>query len=171
MVKAILRHADIFFDLSDAQLDLVASICQEHTFSLGEVIFEENSASDELFVIAEGEVDIIVDPSLVSDHPDLPAHPTTIATLRRGQSFGEIALVDQGLRSATARSASSRTRLIVIPREPLMTLCESEPVLGYRLMRNLAADLATKIRSADLWIREQLLYGGKGRQGATRQEG
>lgn len=170
-MKTILRQADIFFDLSEAQLDLVASICQERAYGLGEVIFEENSASDELFIIAEGEVDILVDPSLVSDQPDRPARPTTIATLRRGQSFGEIALVDQGLRSATARSASHRTRLIVIPREPLMTLCESEPVLGYRLMRNLAADLATKIRSADLWIREQLLYGGQGRQSAAREEG
>jgi CRP-like cAMP-binding protein len=86
--------------------------------------------------------------------------PVTIATLRRGQSFGEVALVDQGLRSATARCAQHNTHLLLIPREKLMTLCDTYPQLGYRLMRNLAADLALKIRNTDLRIREELLYGG-----------
>ncbi|OGO14497.1 MAG: hypothetical protein A2Y93_03265 [Chloroflexi bacterium RBG_13_68_17] len=156
--SGVLKQADVFFELSPHQLEQIASVCQERRFALGDVIFEENSASDELYVIAQGEVEILVDPSLVSDRPGGPRHLTTIATLRRGQSFGEVALVDQGLRSATARSASHDTQLIVIPRRMLMPLCENDPVLGYRLMRNLAADLAMKIRNTDLIIREKLLY-------------
>jgi hypothetical protein len=39
-----------------------------------------------------------------------------------------------------------------------MMLCETYPQLGYRLMYNLAADLAMKIRNNGLQIREQLLY-------------
>ena len=87
----------------------------------------------------------------------------TIATLRRGQSFGEVALVDQGLRSASARCAANGTQLLVIPRDKLILLCDTYPQLGYRLMRNLAADLALKIRSTDLRIREELLYGQRRR--------
>jgi CRP-like cAMP-binding protein len=155
---SVLQQADIFVDLTPAQLEMIASICQERSFRVGDMIFEENSASDELYVIATGEVEILVDPSLVSDRPDSPTHPTTIATLRRGQSFGEIALVDQGIRSASARSAGHETRLLVIPRNDLMRLCESDPDLGFRLMRNLAADLSIKIRNTDLKIREELLY-------------
>ncbi len=83
----------------------------------------------------------------------------TIATLRRGQSFGEIALVDEGLRSATVRAAQKNTRLLIIERARVMLLCETYPQLGYRLMYNLAADLALKIRNADLRIRETLIYG------------
>jgi len=154
----ILRQTDIFFEFTPTQLELVASICEERSYSVGEIVFEENSAHDELYVIARGEVEILVDPALVSDRSDAPSRPTTIATLRRGQSFGEIALVDQGLRSATARSARHDTALLIIPRRKLMLLCDSDPVLGYRLMRNLAADLATKIRNTDLLIREELLY-------------
>ena len=81
-----------------------------------------------------------------------------VARLRRGQSFGEVALVDEGLRSASARAAQNDTRLLVIPRDKIVMLCETYPQLGYRLMYNLAADLAMKIRSTDLRIREQLLY-------------
>lgn len=82
----------------------------------------------------------------------------SIATLRRGQSFGEIALVDEGVRFATCRAAQKNTRLLVIPREKLIMLCETYPQLGYRLMYNLAADLAMKIRNTDLRIHETLLY-------------
>jgi hypothetical protein len=37
-------------------------------------------------------------------------------------------------------------------------LCETYPQLGYRVMGNLAADLATKIRNADMKIRDRLMY-------------
>ena len=162
----LLRQTDIFFDLDDSQLELVAGICQEKGYGVGEVIFEENSASDELYVIVRGEVEILIDPSLVSDQPDAAPHPTTIATLRRGQPFGEIALVDQGLRSAAARSASHDTHLLVIPRDRLMQLCEDHAAFGFKLMRNLAAELAVKIRSADLRMREQMLYSHRPRRQA-----
>jgi CRP/FNR family cyclic AMP-dependent transcriptional regulator len=153
----ILRQADIFADISPAQLELVASLCQVRDVSSGEVVFEENAASDELYVIAEGTVEILVDPALVSKPGDASSGPSPIARLRRGQSFGEIALVDQGLRSASARSASDDTKLVVIPRDQLILLCESDPVLGYRLMRNLAADLSVKLRNTDLQLRAGLL--------------
>ncbi|MEW6567828.1 MAG: cyclic nucleotide-binding domain-containing protein [Chloroflexota bacterium] len=159
----VLRQADIFYGFSAEQLERVASICQERQFGAGEIIFKENSSSDELYVIARGEVEIVIDPALVSDRPDTPSRPTTIATLRRGQSFGEVALVDQGLRSATARSASHDTQLLAIPRSGLIELCDRDTRLGYRLMFNLAADLALKIRNTDLRVREQLLYGERRR--------
>jgi CRP/FNR family transcriptional regulator, cyclic AMP receptor protein len=152
----ILKQADIFFELTNTQLELVASICSEKTYQQGESIFEENTPGNQLYVIANGEVGIQVSSALISK--DQKGEAFTIATLRRGQSFGEIALVDEGLRSAGARSAQPDTRLIVIPRDKLMLLCDTYPQLGYRLMRNLAADLAMKIRHTDLQVREQLTW-------------
>lgn len=155
----ILRQTDIFYDLTEPQMEMVAGLCSEVTYDAEETIFEENSASDELYIIASGEVDILVNPALVqSSAAGQPARPLTIVTLRRGQTFGEIALVDQGLRSASARCASKKTHLLVIDSERLLKLCDSYPDLGYRLMRNIAADLAFKIRGTDLAIREQLLW-------------
>ena len=158
-IAPILKQADIFYQFSQDQLDLVSEICLEEAYHTGEIILEENSESDELYIIAQGEIEILVNPALVSDQPNLEREPVTIATLRRGQSFGEIALVDRGLRSAAARAAQNNTQLLVIQRQDLMDLCETYPKLGYRLMRNLAADLALKIRTTDLQIREALLYG------------
>lgn len=154
----ILKNTDIFYNFSAEQLELVAVLCQERTFALGDIVFLEGSKSDELYIIAHGEVDILLDPSLVSDQSDVEYPPVTVATLRMGQSFGEIALVDHGLRSATARAAQNPTRLLIIPSNSLREICDANPALGYRLMRNLAIDLALKLRSTDLRIREVLSY-------------
>jgi len=153
-----LKQSDIFYQFTPTQLEMVANLCQEVVFQAGEVIFRENSSSQELYIITQGEVEILINPALVGIPEKNNPAESVIATMRRGQSFGEIALVDEGLRSATARAAQKDTHLLVISRDKLIMLCETYPQLGYRLMYNLAADIAMKIRNTDLRIREQLLY-------------
>jgi CRP/FNR family cyclic AMP-dependent transcriptional regulator len=148
-----LKQSDIFYQFTPTQLELVANLCQEVVFNSGDLIFQENSSSKELYVITQGEVDILINRITGNEKKE-----TAVARLRRGQSFGEVALVDEGLRSASARATQKDTRLLIIQREKLVILCETYPHLGYRLMYNLAADLAMKIRNTDLRIREQLLY-------------
>ena len=155
-VVLILSQADIFEDLSTTQLELISSICSEKHYQANDMIFEENTPGEEMYIIASGEVEIQVNPALLGGDDDSGSH--TIATLRRGQSFGEVSLVDEGLRSAGARCSKQDTHLVVIPRAKLMLLCDTYPQLGYKLMRNLAADLAMKIRHTDLQVREQLTW-------------
>ena len=151
-----LKQSDIFYQFTPTQLELVANLCQEVEFDTDQIIFQENSGSKELYVIVQGEVDILINRSTNGSLSN--KNETVVARLRRGQSFGEVALVDEGLRSASARAVQKDTRLLVIPRDKIIMLCETYPQLGYRLMYNLAADLAMKIRNTDLRIREQLLY-------------
>lgn len=154
-----LKQSDIFYQFTPTQLEMVANLCQEVVFQAGEIIFKENSSSKELYIIAQGEVEILINPSTVSPNSDKKKRAdSVIAVLRRGQSFGEVALVDEGLRSASACAVQKETRLLVISRDKLIMLCDTYPQLGYRLMYNLAADLAMKIRNTDLRIREKLLY-------------
>ena len=152
-----LKQSDIFYQFTSTQLELVANLCQEVVFNNNDIIFPENSSSKELYVITQGEVDILINSAMVGPSGSNPKD-AMIAKLRRGQSFGEVALVDEGLRSASARAAQKDTHLLVIPRDKLIMLCETYPQLGFRLMYNLAADLAMKIRNTDLRVREQLLY-------------
>lgn len=155
-VVNILSQADIFDELTNTQLELIGSITSERHYQAGDVIFEENKPGSEMYIIADGEVQIMVDPAILGD--DSGQGPHTIATFRRGQSFGEMVLVDEGLRSASARCTHQDTHLVVVPRDKLMLLCNTYPQLGYRLMRNLAADMAMKIRHTDLQVREQLTW-------------
>ncbi len=155
----ILQQVDIFDELSDKHLERLASVCRELTYNeVGKIIVQENSPSDELYIIVKGMVEIVVDPSLLGmGMPNSPG-PTTVATLRRGQTFGEVGLVDRGLRSASARVATKETQLLAISRKDLLRLCREDYELGYLLMRNIASDLAFKIRNTDLMVREQLFW-------------
>jgi CRP/FNR family transcriptional regulator, cyclic AMP receptor protein len=153
-----LRETDLFFNLSPLQLEMVESLCEEKVYREGEVIFSENSPGKELYLIFRGQVEIFVNPGMVSTSPGITFKPEVIALLLRGQSFGEVALVDQGVRSAGARAALRDTLLLKIARDRLLNVCNSYPELGYRVMNNLAMDLSQKIRNADLKIREVLLY-------------
>ena len=151
-----LKYVDIFYGLRTEHLERIAAICTELVLEQDTVIFEENSPGDEMYIVDRGAVEIQVDPAMLG--LDTETGPTTIATLRKGQVFGEVVLVDQGLRSASAKIVTGNTLLLVIRRDDLVSLCEQDFELGYMLMRNIAADMAFKIRGADLMVREQLLW-------------
>jgi len=153
-----LIETDLFFNLNGSQLKLIESLCEELEFRKGEIIFSENTREGELYLVEQGLVEILVNPDLVAPSNKKSNQPSPIALLRRGQSFGEIALVDEGIRSASAIAQEDNTRLLKITRTKFLGLCNSNPELGYLVMYNLSVDLARKIRNADLQIREALLY-------------
>lgn len=156
-ITSILALTEIFDTLTPIQLELIASICVSEEHNKGHVLLRENEDSDELYVIGNGGVEILMNPGVVGDSQDMKMEAIILTELRQGQVFGEVSLVDQGLRSATAKISQNGTQLLRIPRERLMLLCDTYPELGYRIMKNLAADLAFKIRSTDLTVRQYQL--------------
>ncbi len=152
----ILKRIDIFDALDDHQLERIAAICTQINLEPDTVIFGENTPGDEMYIVMRGAVAIQVDPRILGIESE--AGPKTIATLGKGQIFGEVVLVDQGLRTATAKVIQPNTQLLVIKRDDLLRLCEEDYKMGYLLMRNIAAEMAFKIRGTDLLVREQLLW-------------
>ncbi len=153
----VLGQVDIFEELKTSHLQLIDSICAEKTCNQGELIFAENSPSNEFYIIMDGEVEIQVDPDTIG-HGQNNFQPSTIAVLRRGQCFGEVALVDQGVRSASALAGTDSCKLLVINRKDFINLLREDYEMGFIVMRNLAADLSFKIRQTNLMVRESLMY-------------
>lgn len=142
----MLARVEIFDELGQDRLERLSHICVEHRLHANDIVFEQNARSDGLYIILAGEIEIQV------QSPGAEA-PATVARLKGGQSFGEVALVDEGIRTATARVGSAEARLLMLRRTDLMELCREDYELGFILMRNLAADLALKMRQTDLRVR------------------
>ncbi len=153
-----LRETDLFYNLTTTQMEMIESFCEERVCQDGETIFMENTRDNEMYMVLRGEVKILINPGLVASRPGLNLRPEVIASMSRGQSFGEIALVDEGVRTASARASGKDVRLLKIPRDRLLLLCNTYPELGFRIMHNLAVDLASKLRNTDLKLREASLF-------------
>ncbi len=156
-IRTILSTTEIFDNFSDSQLTLVAALCTPVTYNQGHVLLSENEQSDEMYIIGRGGVEVLVNPAAVSSGAQDNTEPVVLTELRQGQVVGEVALVDQGVRSATIRVSRDDTLLLRLRRDQLMRLGETYPVLGFKLMRNLASELATKIRNTDWLVRQYQL--------------
>lgn len=156
---AMLRDVDILADLSDAQLEAVSNIAQERSYAGTEIIFKENTPSRELYIILNGMVEILVDPSTLGTVEQGSVGVKTIATLRRGECFGEVSLVDQGLRTASVMAATDNTRVLVIDEGDFAELCRQDYELGFIVMRNIASNLSLKLRQTNLMMHQEILKG------------
>jgi len=156
-----LTQVEIFEGLSTLHLQKLAAISHEVEYNQGETIFRENMPGDSMYIVLDGEVEILVDPRILGADAPNETPPVPITVIRRGQSFGEVALVDSGVRSASAVCASARVHLLAIPREAFLEVCQRNPSIGYRVMFNIAADLSSRIRTTDFLLRGRLLLGSR----------
>ena len=142
-LKSVLQNADLFEGFSDEEFDKIARICSEKRFRKGELIAKEGEAGEEFFIITEGFVEVVI-----GERPSKTAR--VVVSLGSGQIIGEMSLVDQGPRSASLRATSEPTIVQVIRHKDLDDLAQEEPSIGYKVMRNLAADLSFKLRHSNL---------------------
>lgn len=147
--KAILRECGLFRDLNDIHLDLILMVCEEISYLAGEFIFHQEDPGDALYIVARGKVTIFLEPR------DPLGTPIPMAVSVENNSFGEVILVDEGRRTASARCRTD-TQLIRISRERLLRLCHDYPEIGFHIMRRMAEELALKLRSSNRGIRDQL---------------
>ena len=137
-ITKLLRIASLFHGLNEEQLERVAQLAQEYRYNAREVIFNQNAPGDKMYIVGSGQVEIRV----ADEHGELH----TALFLGQGQVFGEMALLDQGKRSATVIAAQPNTMVYGIDGDALTALCQQDTSIGYVMMRNIALDLSFKIR-------------------------
>ncbi len=141
----VLRTADLFAGLTLEQIAAVAALGQTRTFRRGEIIVREETAGDELYIVLAGQVEVAC--TAATCYPPL-------VLLGAGQGFGEMSMLDSGPRSATIACVTETAEILIIRGAPLLQLSEQEPLIGYRIMYNLARDLAFKLRHRNISLQQ-----------------
>jgi CRP/FNR family cyclic AMP-dependent transcriptional regulator len=131
-VLASLAAIPFFGGLDPDALERLAASMRSRRFRRGEVIFHIGDPGDALFVIISGEVKI----SLPSETGD----EAILATLRPGDVFGELALLDGAPRSASA-SALMPTETVILPRDRFRELIATETGVRDALLASIAGEL------------------------------
>ena len=141
-MKNILTKVPLFAGLDEAELTQLTSIIGDRDVAPGEIIVKQNTTGNEVFIISEGTVEVFVE----GLHEE-----RTLVHLGKGQVIGELALIDQGYRSASVRATqSSGCALLVLSGADFRALCEQNYRIGFIVMRNLALDVSFKLRHRNL---------------------
>lgn len=148
--QKILQGVDIFKGLTPDELALIAQLCEDRKYRANEEIFSENSRGSEIYVLERGKIRI--DLALTGKSKCATIHRVT-----DGQIFGELALVDRGRRSATAK-CDSDSEVLAINRDGLHDLFERNNHIGYVVLNNLATILAVRLRKTNLQLVASILW-------------
>lgn len=147
-------RVDLFADIPPAQLPKLKAMFSLVSLGKNEAVLTEGQAGDEMYVLIEGRVRVTKSMLLPGMHivaEELSNSNKTLATLEAKEHFpvvGELALLDQDLRSATVRTLSE-CRFLVTTRERFFRLVRQEPELGALLLAALGKRLTNKLRRAN----------------------
>ena len=111
----LLRSVPLFAELSDFDLDLLKRRAETITLEPGEELFAEGDAGARAFVISEGEIEIV---------KRTGEREVLLAVHKPGEVIGEMALLQDAPRSATAK-ARTTARLLAIPKAEIDVLMDS----------------------------------------------
>jgi CRP-like cAMP-binding protein len=125
----LLKESSIFAKVSTDDLRYVAQALEEDVFFADERVFDINDQGDHLYIVTEGKIGISIDPD--------PAKKEYVAFIGPGEAFGEMNLVDDLPRSATAHVIED-TRVLALEKSRLRGLVLSYPEISIGMMRALS---------------------------------
>jgi len=105
---------------------------EEQDYSAGETIYNEGDPGDAMFIIKEGEIEVL---------RDVDGDSARLAILPKGAIFGEMAVLRDLPRSTTAR-AIGPVRLVVLPKDAFLKAFTRDNPLGLKLLRTLCERLS-----------------------------
>jgi len=138
--KEKLSQVYLFRELTPSEIDTLLSISKEKRVKKDQIIFKEGDTGDAFYFIVSGSVRIS---TIV---PGVGEEALTI--LREGEYFGEMALIDDAPRSASA-IAHDDTILLLIEKDNFRKLLAQETGIAYKLLWVFTKTLSARLRKTD----------------------
>src|SRR3954447_17405975 len=139
---ALLAQVPLFADLSQRDREQLAQVAVPRSYEPGEAVFREGDSGDTCYVVREGSVRV------TRRHSD--GRVITLAELRAGQIFGELAMFGGEMRSASVE-ALERTKALAILSGDLRRIMLGHPEIAVKMLEG----LADRLRAANERIARQ----------------
>ncbi len=132
---ALLSHVTLLQGISSKTLARIAQFAKFHHFGRGEQIFTKDSAGECLYVLVSGRVKI---------YSEVASRSKTFALIDPGNFFGEMALLGEPIRSASARAILD-SELLVLHKKDFQKFLKDDSFLTLTVLRT----LCNRLRNAD----------------------
>jgi len=156
--KKFIAETELFKELDDNELALIAQKVEERQYQAGELLFSENNPRQFLFIIKSGEVELFK-----QDHGRAERK---LASFGPHDFIGEGALMDDYPHSTTARAVKKTTALLISGRQ-FKELFKDYPEIASRILSRVAKVVARRIRQTSARVVD---VGAKYISGRTRSE-
>jgi CRP-like cAMP-binding protein len=130
----LLKSAHLFAGLESEELAALAEIASEKEFAAGEIVFEEGQPGVYLCILVHGKVEVF---------HRVNSDEYSIATLGEKECFGEMAILNDELRSASVR-ALEPTQVLKIDRNSFRELITERPEISFAIFKILSDRLKQK---------------------------
>lgn len=134
------KKVEIFSGLDDRALHELSNLFAEKNYKQGDIIFDEESMGNTMMIIYSGEV-------RVSQTPN-PDTEEALIVLKKGDFFGEMAVLEDLPRSATT-IAHTDANILEITREHFWKFIELDNNSGLKIVTKLARIISGRLREAD----------------------
>lgn len=141
-IFSVLKRLPIFMDLTFKELKQVERILHRRTYQTDEIIFKEHEPGVGMYIIEHGKVNIT-----------LGKENKLLVLLSDGDFFGEMALILEGQRTASA-IATEPTKLLGFFQPDLFNLMDTSPKIGNKILRRLSQMIAERLRLGTLENRQ-----------------
>jgi len=141
-VYSLLRDIPLFDELSSGELSSIESILHRREYDPGEVLFHQGNPGVGMYIIREGTIEIVYEPT-----------GDTLVKLADGDFFGELALLNETPRSATA-VAQTESVLYGLFRPDLLGLVERDPSLGVQLLLRMSQVISERLIQTNEQVQE-----------------
>jgi serine/threonine protein phosphatase PrpC len=132
---AILKQIPVFSHLNYNELVKVLGLTQIDKFDAGSELISEGQTGEEMYVVLSGDTEILKGGKVIT-------------TLPAGVHLGEMAMVDNAPRSATAR-AKNDCNVLTMKRGEFFSIVRSEPVIATKLLWSLVQVLSGRLRDTN----------------------
>lgn len=139
-VRDFLKSTFIFSELTSGEIRRLEKIVHRRRYRAGEIIFNQGDPGAGMYVIMRGKVRIFLQ--------DENGRETVIASLSKGDFFGETAVIDRRPRSAGAKAVED-TELIGFFRPDLIDIMERFPKMGAKILFKIAEVFAERLRKTN----------------------
>lgn len=143
-VLGVLSEIELFSEIDYNSLVILSNLFEERVYNQAEIIFKEDSIGTSMMMITSGEVRI-------SQIPD-PQTEEALIILKKGDVFGEMALLEDMPRSATA-IANTNVIIFEVQREKFLSFLENNKEAGVKILMKLAKILSSRLRETDAKVK------------------
>lgn len=138
-----LSNITMFELLNEGDRVALAEVVDELTIPEGHTLFQAGDPGDSLFIVRSGEIELYI--------KDTVGQKIVLTTAGPGDMFGELAMLDEGPRTATAL-ALSESEVLVLDRDDLVLLFQRQPEAALHML----AALSGLTRKADELLRTRV---------------